>query len=72
MDELKGYALQALWPDHLTADELFDALSPPKTRKTRCYAYEECSVFGGGIVDELQPVDLPVALRWVAAQPPRS
>ena len=29
-DDLKGYALQALWPNHITADELFEALSPPK------------------------------------------
>ena len=29
-DELKGYAFRALWPDYLTADELFNALSTPK------------------------------------------
>ena len=29
-DQLKGCALQTLWPDHLTADELFRVLSPPR------------------------------------------
>ncbi|MXY08828.1 MAG: hypothetical protein F4Y61_09300, partial [Rhodothermaceae bacterium] len=68
-DELKGYALQALWPDHLTADELFSALSPPK--QDDLVGSYWMFLFDGGIVDELQAVDLPVALRWVAAQPPR-
>ena len=29
-DELKGYALRALWPQQMTAEELFSALLPPK------------------------------------------
>jgi hypothetical protein len=29
-DELKGNALAATWPDYLTADELFAALTPPQ------------------------------------------
>lgn len=68
-DELKGYALQALWPDHLTAEELFSAISPPK--QENFWGSYKTFLFDGGIVDELQVADLPVALRWVAAQPPR-
>jgi len=29
-DELKGYAMQALWPDDLTPEELFGNLSAPR------------------------------------------
>ena len=68
-DQLKGYALQALWPDHLTADELFSVLSPPK-RENLVGSYW-MFLFEGSIVNELQPADLPAALKWVAAQPPR-
>jgi hypothetical protein len=31
-DELKGYGLQAVWPDHLTGAELFSVLTPRKRR----------------------------------------
>ena len=67
-DELKGCALQALWPDHLTADELFGALSPPK-RENLVGSYK-VFLFEGSIVNELQSVDLPTALKWVSEQPP--
>ena len=66
-DELKGYALQALWPDHLTVVELFNALSLPK-RKNYWGSYK-VFILEGSIVNDLQAVDLPTALKWVAAQP---
>ena len=66
-DELKGDALQALWPDQLTADELFHALSPPK-RGNYLGSYK-MFLIEGSVVDDLQAVDFPVALNWVAAQP---
>lgn len=66
-DELKGYALRALWPNQLTVDELFNALTPPK-RENYLGSYR-AFLFEDSIVDKLRAVDLPVALRWVAAQP---
>ena len=66
-DELKGYALQALWPDQLTVDELFNALSSPK-RENYLGSYR-AFLFEDSIVDKLRAVDLPVALKWVAEQP---
>ncbi|PIG91713.1 hypothetical protein CSQ79_19415 [Gloeocapsopsis sp. IPPAS B-1203] len=64
-DRLKGYALQALWSDHLTAEELFQALTVPKKR----------NFFGGyqmflnyKIVPQLQPHDLVIALNWLEKQ----
>ena len=66
-DELKGYALQALWPDQLTADELFSALSPPKNRIS-VSAYGEF-LYSDSIISQLHTADLATALRWVADQP---
>ena len=66
-DDLKGYALQALWPDHMTADALFNALARPK--RENYWGSYKTFIFEGSIVNELQAVDLPTALRWVAAQP---
>ncbi len=66
-DELKGFALQALWPDQLTADELFNALSTPK--KENYLGSYKMFLVEGSIVDALQAADVPTALQWVAAQP---
>ena len=68
-DELKGCALQALWPDYLTADELFSVLSPRK-REDLLGSYR-MFLFNDNIANGLQPEDLPIALKWVAAQPAR-
>jgi predicted NACHT family NTPase len=64
-DRLKGYALKAIWSDHLTATELFHALPRPKTR----------NFFGGyqwflryELTSKLQPSDLGVALNWLERQ----
>jgi predicted NACHT family NTPase len=64
-DELKGYALRSLWSDHLTAAELFNALSQPKKRNfTGMYKlfteYE--------IAPKIQPDDLVFALEWLKKQ----
>jgi predicted NACHT family NTPase len=64
-DRLKGYVLQALWPDHLTAEELFQALTPPKKRNF-FGAYQMFLDYQ--IVPELQPHDLVVALNWLTLQ----
>ena len=64
-DELKGYGLQATYPFHLTAKEVFDVLRWPKS-----------NVIGGTYQDfiakdfpeHLQSADLPLALKWFEAQ----
>ena len=62
-DELKGVGLQATWPSHLSAEELFAVLTPPQRN----------SLFGSyalflsqGLIEDLQVGDLPRALAWVA------
>ena len=68
-DEIKGYALRALWPSHLTAEEVFKGLTPPK--KDNFWGSYRGFLIENSIVDALQPTDLPPALRWVSAQPSR-
>ncbi len=67
-DALRSYALEALWPDHLSADELFRYLSPPR----RPSLYGQYKYF---IRDYLPPTltdrDLPAALEWVRHREPR-
>ncbi|MBW4651534.1 MAG: hypothetical protein KME20_00490 [Kaiparowitsia implicata GSE-PSE-MK54-09C] len=64
-DQLKGYALEALWSDYLTAEELFNALTRPKKR----------NFFGSykrfinlALTSRIRSVDLVVALNWIALQ----
>ena len=62
-DELKGCALQALWPENLSAKELFEILTSPKN-KSFSGAY---SMFlaSDSIIKYLKPKELPIALNWV-------
>ena len=66
-DELKGYALEALWPDHISAAELFQALTAPK-RENWIGSY-------WGFLNDLEAslrlgvLDLPAALQWVSSLP---
>ncbi|RMH03024.1 MAG: hypothetical protein D6704_13190, partial [Nitrospirae bacterium] len=65
-DELRGFALQALWPDHLTANELFEHLTAPK-RSSFFGAYQ---FFLNCVLPErLRLEDLPIALEWVQQLP---
>jgi predicted NACHT family NTPase len=67
-DELKGSGLRALWPEFLTAGELFDLLTLPKQRNlSGTYS----SFFYDRIIPSLKAGDLPVALQWFARQPER-
>ena len=61
-DELKGSALQALWPAHLTAEELFGILTPLKHENF--YGNYQAFLLNN-LTPHLQPIDFPMALRWV-------
>ena len=60
-DELKGYALNALWPDFLTADELFADLTPRNPSFYGGYA----RFIVGTLPKEIRDADLPAGLRWI-------
>jgi hypothetical protein len=68
-DELKGHSLHAVWPIHVTAEELFTVLTPPK-RENFIGAYRSFLLYQ--VVPHLDPADLPVALQWVEQHPPRA
>ena len=64
-ERIKGCALLAVWPDHITASELFENLTLPKSR----YGVSFYTTFiGGEIVKHLKVSDLPIALRWLATK----
>ncbi|WGV24180.1 CHAT domain-containing protein [Halotia branconii] len=68
-DQLKGYTLRAVWPDNLTAEELFKVLTPHK-RRNFMGAYRDFLDFK--LAEKLQPTDLLVALNWLEKQSLRS
>ncbi|MEA1863778.1 MAG: hypothetical protein U9N46_01040 [Euryarchaeota archaeon] len=67
-DQLKGYGLQAVWPDHITAKELFTVLTHPKVEN---FYGAYWAFFSSKLVQHLGPTDLLTALKWVEGQPTR-
>jgi hypothetical protein len=65
-DELRGCALRALWPEQLTPEQLFAALTPPK-RQNYLGAYK---MFLRDLNRELSADLLPAALSWAREQQP--
>ena len=59
-DELRGQILKACWPEHLTLDELLDALTPPRNPDL-LGAYR---AFRWRLPERLSEQDLPTVLRW--------
>lgn len=67
-DELKGYALRAVWPEHITAEELFTLITPPKA-KISGGTYQR--FLAQELAPHLQVAELPIALKWVEEQQSR-
>jgi hypothetical protein len=63
-DEIKGAALQAVWPRALSVRRMFASLRPPK-RKNLLGLYK--SFLWNDLVEGLEDEGLGVALRWAAA-----
>lgn len=66
-DQLKGCGLKAIWPTHMTIEELFAVLTPPK--RTNFYGSYH-SFLSSSLVRHLTLKDLPVALKWVESHIP--
>ena len=60
-DNLKGIALESLWPDYLNTEELFDNLTSEKDINYWSSYYTFLEDFH----KKLTPKDLPFALKWV-------
>lgn len=67
-DELKGYALLALWPNHLSAKELFHLLTLPK-KKMFLGSYQ--FFVRQKLLEHLRAEDIPEALKWLDSFPAR-
>jgi predicted NACHT family NTPase len=67
-DKLKGYALQAVYPDCMTTEEVFSRLTQPKAKYIGG-SYQEFIARDFG--SRLPLSDLPIALRWLGKQPVR-
>ncbi|HEY9886389.1 MAG TPA: hypothetical protein V6C96_03915, partial [Vampirovibrionales bacterium] len=64
-DQIKGYALKAVWSEHLSATELFQVLTPPKNAN---FFGGYKSFFNLFLVQNIQQEDLPIALDWLEMQ----
>jgi hypothetical protein len=65
-DEIKGSALMAVFPGLVSAQQVFDALTPPRnTHLIGAYS----SYLHKDLPESLTRADLPVALRWAAGTP---
>ena len=60
MDDIKGHALEFLWPKHVGATELFLMLTPPNQGNFGAYALFLTQT----LPESLSSADLPAALRW--------
>lgn len=67
-DELKGYGLQAVWPNHITVTDLLSILTQ---RKKKFFGGRYQDFVAKDIGQHLQLADLSVALKWIEKQPPR-
>ncbi|MDE2184653.1 MAG: hypothetical protein KGJ78_16660 [Alphaproteobacteria bacterium] len=59
-EEMRGYALQILWPNHITAANLFDPLVAPDEGYVGSYIHFLNYI----LPDSLSVADLPAALDW--------
>jgi hypothetical protein len=62
-DEIRGYALEILWPKHLSADDLFGLITCPNEGFVGAYVMFLTKT----LPNSLTVADLPVALKWAAA-----
>jgi hypothetical protein len=61
-DELKAYGLYAIWPDCISANELFEMITPHKQDN---FLGQYWSFLGESIARNLKLSDIPIALEWV-------
>ena len=67
--DLRGCGLTAVWPRHLSVPELLAAIAHPEPDRW-CGMY--ASFLAGDIAGGIDPQDLPLVLRWIQGNTPRS
>jgi hypothetical protein len=63
-NELRGNGLRAVWPEHMTAEEMFDTLEIPDSSYFGAY----WGFVTREVSEGLKPEHLPAALAWVERQ----
>lgn len=64
-DEIKGWALRAVWPDHISVEELFSVLSRPEDTGFYGGYYTFLHSLRSTLPSHLEGEDLLTAMRWV-------
>jgi predicted NACHT family NTPase len=64
-DQIKGYILDIIWPNQLTAEELFKVLTPPKKWN---FVGKYVWFLNYQVIPHLQSSDSIVALKWLRDQ----
>ena len=67
-DDLRGYALKAIYPEHMTTQELLDCLSRPRRNGIIGGAYQD--FIAKELPQRVPGSDLAIALRWLLKLPP--
>ena len=62
-DDIKGYALEILWPDYIAAQQLFSLISPPAAGYVGAYVM----FLTRTLPERLNVEDLSPALNWAAS-----
>ncbi len=62
-DQIRGYALEILWPQHLSAHDLFGLITSPNDGYVGAYV----TFLTGTLPNTLTAADLPVALTWATS-----
>ena len=65
-DQLRGYGLRAVWPDHMSAEELFSCLH--RRRDDHFVGSYWIFLRHSDFTSSLRAEDFPVALRWIIDQ----
>lgn len=68
-DDLKGCGLSAVWPEHISVQELFSFLTVPK-QEDYYGTYER--FINNDLPENLSPDHLTVALNWISGSPSKS
>jgi predicted NACHT family NTPase len=66
-DNLRGYSLQAIWPQYISVNDLLNSLSPPTTTGIIGSVYQNFIAIE--FIKHLELPDLPIALQWLENLP---
>lgn len=69
--QLRGYALQATFPHHVTAQDVFAVLKPEPESENYIYGGSYDRFLRNHLLQNLKIDDFPIALNWISTLPRR-